>query len=741
MSGQRAIVHTDHDTSVAGYFSLIARRPSHGPVNLTMFRDVPIEIGSYSFGDPFGPASLEFTVPAVRPFERRGVGDLAWAVKHTDIDLVWTGDLPANYPIGHRTNAGVVTPSFRWEGYITKFGISKDGGLNVQCKGAMWQLDRWLAKPEYTSRPLPYEWAISRQFVNRPALRLSPLRIVWPSWWNKTYVPVPKAPSWMIPAGVRKGQKWSALLTRETGSFDPVLTSYIQTLLTSMYTERGRFTLMLDTNRQPVMYHQDYITSPGSTTLEINPVAPGVDFQLDEDWESSLTDVFAQGTSLAGVSYSGMQVSSDGTTTYYQPAAALRQTYPTSVDNGWFDRDVMPQEVLLQMQQGLAADDAAVVARGHLARFSDPGMTGTVTLESDPTLNGEPISRFLVRAGMSLHLPHVNGTGILAHVTSSQANFTEGSVALTVDTKFRDAKTAEEVRVRGRDSLAMTRALVAGQYAPPIPDQMWPWSYAEGSGYIPSNALRSAVPLFNGMPQMTPFPWTDWIKARPPKARKWQSSYIRIGPASSNANNNWGVQKSSWGPNMGTPIRMGQAGTVRLLQIAAYDRDGNVLRVPFHVGFYYVGSVNVLTMPAIPVEQAKAFPPYKAGQRYPFVKDAFEGTLRDGTRAGRNDPKAFESAGPVRIYGTYDEKAGYWPGSSREGDAPTGLLVDESQWSWDLTSIGDALWDPYSIERNLTNPHAGSIYAMIYCDAQQDQEVFFAGRIFRVEPGTTAGGQ
>lgn len=739
MSMQRQLVATEHDTAVAGHWRLTVRRPGRPPVNVTTFRDLPMKIESYSFSDPFGPGEMSVTIPSVSPFEARGVGELDWAVRGADVDLTWIGALPAAYPVGHRTNAGVVTPSFRWEGYLSTFGISKNGGLQLQCKGAMLQLDNWLAKPEYTARPLPYEWAMQRQFLGKPALRLMPMRVIWPSWWSKSYVPVAKAPSWMIPAGVSSGQKWSGLLTRETGSWDPVLTSYIQAMLASMYTERGRFTLMLDTHRQPVLYHVDFISSPSSGTVEVNPVAPGVDFSFSEDWEQSLTDVFAQGTSLAGVSYSGMQVSSDGTTTYYQPAAALRQTYPPNSRNGWFDADIMPKEVMLQMQAGLDAEDAALVARGHLARFSEPGMTGSVTLTSDPLMGLEPISRFLIRAGMPIHLPGINGTGILGHITQSNCNFEEGSVELTVDTKFRDALTVQEVRTRGRDALSVSRQLVAGQYQPPVPDQLFPWSYAEGSGYIPSNSTHSAVPLFNGMPQLTPFPWTDWIKSRPPKDRRWASSYIRIGPVSSNANNNWATQNSPWGTAMGVPIRMGQSGTIRLLQIAAFDRDGNVMRVPFHVGFYYVGSVNVLTMPAIPVEQAASFPPYKAGQRYPFVKDAFETTLRDGTRNNRNDPTAYESAGPVRIYGTFDEKAGYWPGSYAQGDAATGLLVDETQWSWDVTSVGDALWDPYSLERNLSSPKVGSIYAMIFCEAQKTQEVFFAGRMFRVEPGIGRG--
>jgi hypothetical protein len=734
---QRAIGSITHDTSQAGKWILLVRPPAVkvGPVNLTSFRGFPVQISSFSFSDPFGPGSLEFTVPGVSAFEQLGVGDLTWAVKHADVDLIWHGDLPPNYPAGRHELLGQVIPGFAWEGYITTFGISSEGGLQIQAKGAMLQLDNWLAKSEYTARPLPYEWAISRQFSNKPALRLMPLRIVWPSWWNRTYQPVAKAPSWMIPAGVKKNQKWSALVTRETGSMDPVLTSYIQSLITAMYTERGRFTLALDIHRQPVIHHQDFVTAPNSGSLEVNPAAPGVKFDLSTDWEQCLTDVYAQGTSFNGVTYSGMQVSNDGSTTYYQPAASLRQTYPTLVTNGWFDRDVMPKEVMIEMQQGLDSDDAAIVARAHLSRFSDPGMTGTVTLNTDPTLGGEPVSRFLVRAGMSLHLSGIGGKGVMAHITESTANLESGEVSLTIDTKFRDALTVQEVRTRGRDALAISRALVAGQYRPAVPDQMMPWSYAEGSGTIPSNNVLSAVPLFRGMPQFTPFPWAAWTKAHPPKDRRYRSCYMRIGPASSNATKNWTFMANGWKDGGGTPIHMSQAGTIRLLQVAAYDRNGRVLKVPFHISFWYLGGVNANTMPSIPVEQARLFPPYLANQRYPFVKDGFEQILASGEAAGRNDPNSFQSASPVRIYGTYNEKAGYFPGSSGAGDAPTGLLVDETQWPYDLTGNAHSTWDQYTIEKNFANSRAGNLYVMIYCDAQQDQEVFFIGRMFRTEPG------
>lgn len=735
ITGRRA-----SSTPVGGW--RVIAKPAYGAaVNLTTFRGAPASVGANTFTDPFGAEMLSLTFEEVGLFDLLGFGDLDWAVADTNIDLVWDGPLPDSYPFGfHKMVAGemVWVPTFRWEGYITTFGRS-DEGLTVQCKGGMFQLDNFKAKPEYTSRPLPYEWAIARHFIRRPSLRTSPLSIEWPDWWSLVYEAGGPVPSYLIPAGVRHGEKWSGLTTRTTGQWDPVLTSYIQTLLMGMQTERGRWSMELDPYRRPRLYHRDYATTPGPGVVTIDPLSPGVKIDIKEDWENSLTTVFGQGTSLAGVAYSGMQVSANGAETSYQPLAARRQVYPDSKDNGFLDSQVMARETLLQMQEGLSADDGRIVARAHLNRFSDPGQVGTITLEADVLLDGQVLSRHLVRAGMPVHVPMILGRpeGVTFHVTKSSSNPQDGTVTLTVDSKTRDALTVEQVRLRGRDALSVTRMLVAGQYQPPIPDAVFPWNYAEGSGFVPSSPSTSAVKLFEGMPDDVSFPWTEWTTQRPPNSARWSSSYVRLGPASpSSANDNWAVQNTAAGTAMGIPIRMAQAGQIRLLQIAAYDAAGNVLKVPFHVSFYAVSSVNVNSMPLIPAEQAALFAPYAVGQHYPFVKDGFERYKDDGTLVSPEIPQPVQSAGLLRAYGTYYEKAGYWPGSYAQGDPATGLLVDASTWAFDLTGVGDAQFDPYSAERNLTNPKAGNVYAMIYCDAQADQEVFFLGRMYRSEPGS-----
>lgn len=731
---QRTIGSLPYDTSSTGSWRVVASPAYATPVEITRFRGMEIKITDFTTADPFGPMEMNLLVPGVTIFDVLERGDLHWARRGVNVDVYWDGAVPSGY------GAQMLTPGFRWQGYVTRRRRTPEG-LSLQLKGAMLQLDGWLAKPEYTSRPMPYEWAIARQFLNKPALRLLPLRILWPEWWPTQYVPATGVPSYMIPAGVTEGENWTHMLTRSTGTWDPTLTSYIASLITAMYTERGRWTLDLDLGRQPVMLFREFATGPRPGMITINPRDPGFKPNIDEDDEETITTVFGQGSSLAGVSYSGMQVSADGARTYYQPLAALRQVYPVLSDNAWYDDQIMPREVMLQMQPGLSADDAAIVGRAHLSRFSEPGLVGTIELNSDPMIDGEVLPRHLITAGMPVHVPYLFGKpdGVVFHVTNTTASLSSGTVTLTVDSKFRDALTVEEVRKRGRDALQVTRMLVAGQYTPPVPDQLYPWSYEEGSGYIPSNSSFSAVPLFDGMPDQISFPWTEWTTQRPPSQAKWRNCYLRLGPAQDNADGNWITQNSSWGAAMGVPIRMAQAGQIRLLQVAAYDASGNVKKVAFHLGWYYVGAVNVNSMPMIPVEQVAMFPPYAAGQHYPFVRDGFETYKIDGTRTNPSIPHPTESVGLVRAYGTFYEKVGFWPGSYAEGDAATGLLVDEDIWSFDTTGVGDAVFDPYSAESNLTNPHAGQLYVMIYCDEQLDEEVFFVGRAFRVEPGTGTG--
>jgi hypothetical protein len=619
-------------------------------------------------------------------------------------------------------------------------------GLTVDCKGAMYQLDNYQAKPEYPSRPIPYEFAIARQWEHRPDLRLRRPRIEWPTWWPTKYAPIAKAPLYTIPVGVHAGDNWSGLVTRSTGKWEPVLTSYITTLLASWYTDRGRMTMDLLPGRQPIIRHRDFKYTTGPGVLVIDAVTPGVELALNQDFSQSINAVFGQGKALTGEGYSGQVVTNDGLQTDYLPLASLRQVHPPTNTNGWLDPSLMRREILLEIQQGLEEKHAQAVANNHLNRFADPGVNGTITLKSDPyfTLASGVLvymPRFLIKPGMSIQIPGLFGRadGQLFHISEVVTDTENQSTTLVIDTKYRDALTTAEVMLRGRDSLSITRSLIGGQYQPPVSDQLLPWNYAEGSGFIPSGGGLNSVPLFRDQPSSIRFPWTEITRARPPGNKAWRNCYVRIGPKSSVADNNWAytvtrnADPQGAGHKRGIPIKMSQAGSIRLLQIAAYDAGGNVMKIPFHVSLYYNNGVSPDAMPQIrAVDTGKDG--YAAGQHYPFFDSAWENYNLNGTKILTEQTLAKSSVRLIRAYGTRLVPGGYWPGDKPQGDAPTGALVDEDGLDYDCTSVDGAI----NLQIfNHNAPFAGFLYAMIYADAQAGNEVFFMGRCYRTEPGTS----
>lgn len=269
-----------------------------------------------------------------------------------------------------------------------------------------------------------------------------------------------------------------------------------------------------------------------------------------------------------------------------------------------------------------------------------------------------------------------------------------------------------------------------------MPDKLYPWSYDE-SGFIPGGGGHLARKVLENIPDSVLFPWEEWTTARPPSAPEYSDHYITIGPASEDANNNWASFSQPAGDDFAFPVRMSQAGSSRLIQIAAYDDDGRVMPVGFHVGFYQMPGTNILSMPILPADVQDTYPPYKSPQRYPYFEGAFEAYEEDGTISHPETPSPVSTAGLIAAYGTFAGRAGYWPGADDGASSPTGLMVVEgSDLTWDMSRQSG--WDPRASDGGTGgNPLLGSIHVMIYCDEQADRNVHFLGRIYRAEPGVS----
>jgi hypothetical protein len=183
---------------------------------------------------------------------------------------------------------------------------------------------------------------------------------------------------------------------------------------------------------------------------------------------------------------------------------------------------------------------------------------------------------------MSITIRGIYGrpSGVIFHITDSNVD-EMGNLNATLDSRFRDALTVQEVRARGRDALNITRAIQVGQYNPVVPDQLYPWSYAEGSGFMPLGSQK----LFTEFPNAV-FPYTAVTRARPPKDPKWRKYYARVGPMTGNADDNW----ANAGTDSATgfkpyAIRLAARGAVRRQPPPRPQRAGWLALSPLRAGW------------------------------------------------------------------------------------------------------------------------------------------------------------
>jgi hypothetical protein len=378
-----------------------------------------------------------------------------------------------------------------------------------------------------------------------------------------------------------------------------------------------------------------------------------------------------------------------------------------------------------------------VVAQAQFKRFEDPGYTGEIVLKTDPKLlDGTPIPRFMIRAGQSLVVQGFRGVDLVMHITATEWSMDSGEMRMIVDSKYRDALTVQEVRERTRDALAAIRLISPGSFNTRTEDMLLPWSYSEGSGVLPQGATEL---FFNKAKVDEGFPWQSLTLQYPPK--DYPEYYVKIKNPDrlTNADGNW----VSWNGSVedgAVPVRFAQQGTIRLTQIAAYDKNGNVLPVRFHVSIYNNSGTTVNDMPRYPGGGTKILAPagadFTGGQNNPFFKDAFEEILSSGAKQSDGGYTYHESVGFQMGWGNYYEPAGHSPGLASRGAPKTGMLTDEQQWRFDTTQ--DPNFDSQDPNMRPQKDGVGNLYVMIYCDdrtASYTGPVYFMGRFFRQEPG------
>lgn len=756
--------------SVGGRWRILITPPGGSAVDVTFFRDVPTKLSSYSSADPFSDAVAVLEFPQMTAWDDPMSAEASWLVEDSDVDIWWIPayPVPDGWPTGNSDdatlysnpltgNVDLVAPAFvhvksgdTWvlktplerrgtkvfEGFIANLSIASNDqteSVTAQCQGALFQLDQYKAKPFYPPNPQTLESLIIAQFdkSQRPNLRTHQAFINWPGTWTKV------APAYTgdkdffdtFAPNVKPGKRWTGYTTRQTGSWDNALTSFIQNLLavmlvkpnsgTGLGTSTGsQWTLRMlhegasSPSRRPMLTVRD-TNRPADFSLWISQ--PGVTVSLERDATQKVDAIYGDGTDRAGTTWRNAVVAGDGSRTDYKPLAATPQAWPASSrQNPCFRRDKFVRETYMSFGTGFAQTDAVDASQMMLARDNDPGWSGSITLATDPS---ESLSRWELTAGMVVKLKGFRGTGangVRFHIAQCQASPEDGTVTLTVDTRFRDLLTLQQALNRTLDPLTPAKLLQLGRNSVTIEDIQAPWSYSHGSGCIPKPSVN-----FKAYTSSTAtFPFADMVQKYPP--RHYPHLYAHV-----DANNP--DSKKRWTK---VPILMSERGTIRRTELAAFDIDGNLLKIPFHMSLYYYKGISYAAMPHLPQ------PGHPNQLLYsPFIPNAFETIDPSTGQTWRDDAAGHKPAESFIIgWGNKEQPAGYSPGLKSAGTKPTGLLVDDSTWDFDCTQ-GHPNYPQLAAAGKVADQWI-TIYAMLY--AEYTRDVFFMGRLFRQEPGTSS---
>lgn len=747
---------SDSDASaLGGRFQMVITKMTKGGqmVDVSNFRGAPVQINSYEDADPFGDATMEFVLPAITPWDDFDAYDLfPWLGYYSNVDLWWVPGIPdaAQYdaievpiwnplsrlrdiiaPTNLRNSSGAITGDNRiklFEGYIADFGQSSQGqksdGLTVQCQGALFQHDRYYAKPFFPARPWTLEALIADIFnpVRKPNLRTYPLYIDWPEGWElKTPAYSGATANSYQPVGV-PGGLWSGYTSRQTGAWDRALTGFVQDQLSSMITdarsgvtERNQWTIRHahtkdivgtlgpSTGRHPILCVRDRFRAP-DFSVWVGQV--GVDLQLNGDSTQSENVIYGSGTNVDGTGWNNAIISIDGSRTDYQPLAFDAQVYPVTPDNKSFDPHAFTSEAYTNYSGGFDLSGAQTVAAQQLARDSNPGWTGTITLSTDPSLE---MPRWLIRAGMTVLLKGFAGSGdrgVPFHIASRSAAPMDGTVTLTVDTRYRDLLSIAEAQERTRDPLDPVKMLQVGKESSIIGDLRAPWNYNAGSGFLP----KTSIAFHKTDATTDQFPYESWAKKHPPL--HYGSYYIKCQAGAPTRNARWAAGS----------FVASEKDSIARTEMAVYDVNGNLLKIPFHLSFYYI-NVGATDMPFS-----------GPGGSSPYLNNAFEKV--DPTTGFATDNTLWAANGFIIGWGNQAggqfNRAGFWPGRETIiGAQPTGLFVDEAPWSFDRDTFGSYFAGAQDAGFKLQSSDV-LLYYMLY--AEYTEPVYFMGRLYRQNP-------
>lgn len=723
-------VHTDK----FGIFSVVVSAPYRTSMDITFFRNVPAIIQSMTYADPFSDSTATIEFPQITPYDDPTSSKFWWLNPWTNYDIYW---VPATTTkksdkdvkcINPLTNKKDLWLNFNqrevlWEGYSVSVEPT-DKSTVIQLQGALFQLDRYIAFPKFPPRPVANEKIIERLFSGvRKPLRIQQLQTVYPNGWSKTFTfPTPsgdyankKAYYPFLPTGLAAGAPWSGLATRNTGSTSSrILTGFTQELLGTMYTDvdcgagipaGDQWTIRKDPGRIPVLYVRSSVRAPD---FEIWYGLPGVEIRMTLDGLTTTNVIYGEGTNEDNNPWSNSVISPLGDTTTQVPLAYDEGMYPY-VDK--ISSNVFPSEGFYNMGSGVTMNMGIGVARHMLQRDGNPGWLGDITLKVDPN---STMSKWSIRPGMTVKVKGFMGAidGMNFHIAEVTLNPTDGSVALRVDSKYRDLLSIEQVRAAVRDPMTPSKMLQVNRRQYAIDDMVRPWNYGAGSGFVP----EQSVFMHKRRTQNDVFPWTDnndlnrMVRRFPPNKARNATMYVTAVGSRVNTKARWSKP---------TRILTAQKFEIRRMEFIMVDGDGKLITThPFHVSIY------TRREPSLP----------RTGSNYsPFLENHFESLAPDGRPWGPMGANQYAPDNSILWgVGNFNSKGGYWPNQSNTpGAAITGMLVDETPWSYDQ-SDNPNFQKSYNPNRRFEKMTNTDIWLLFYTD--YPGYAYLHGRLYRKEP-------
>lgn len=427
--------------------------------DVTNYRGIPVQVKSWSTGEPFGYKTAEIGFPQITPFEALP----AWLEKFSDVQILLV-----------RPNA---TEKLLWRGLFADEEDSMtetENGLLIQCVGSLYQADFYKKKPQLTE-------VVAEDLLTIVQRELDPDQ--------------------------RSGARWSDVVGTTTGiefqqagSWENLLTGFIQDLLGRAAEPDGdQWTLTIDEDLVPHVVLKDMTTMHWSVYVG----QPGITHSLSRDFTMSPNALYGEGVDRQQCHWRNTRYPPFGTTgingeehPFFQPLIEDTATnkYSKTVDTGvitginpaW-DNSVVRVESYQNFGSYITREEAADSAAVEHDR-RQPRYVGTLTMKMDPAEG----SRLEIAAGENILLRQHRGVaGRSFHISECRIEWESLTAILTIDESSADYVTVAAIMERDRSTTDPSlRKQRTYRNSRAIRDQKAAeWDCESGAGVIPATAI------------------------------------------------------------------------------------------------------------------------------------------------------------------------------------------------------------------------------------------------------------